>query len=149
MDRHHQPWYRTPAATFAAGGVGLLLIAALVMTVVRMSDQWTVPVSTTFTTTSTLAPQTIPAGERVDAATTSDTPTSYTMPSFSTTETYPPSDQPSTTDTSGTPTSSPPPLPPPPAAPTTVLAEPPREASTAPSTTRQRPRLNVTRTLSP
>ena len=34
------PWYRSSAATFAAGLLGLALIAALVMTVIKMSGQW-------------------------------------------------------------------------------------------------------------
>ena len=58
------PWYRTPMAVFTAGGIGLILIAALVFTVVQMSDQWSKPVTTILTTTTTAADPTTTSREK-------------------------------------------------------------------------------------
>ena len=42
MAREQKPWHRSSGATFAAGLLGLGLIAGLVMLVVTMSGQWNV-----------------------------------------------------------------------------------------------------------
>jgi hypothetical protein len=142
----NQPWFRQPAAIFAAGGAGLVLLIALVVTVVKLSDQWSQPISTTVFTTQVTTEQTLRSTEPF-VVTPSDSSTSYpTSVSVSTTEIGLPSDSTtsSTTDTTDTP----------------IVTTDPRYPGThpyttspspgaGPSTTQNRPRFNVTRTLAP
>ena len=76
------PWYRSSAATFAAGLLGLALIAALVMTVIKMSGQWN-----THDSETVLPPGThLPEPPHFAGATTSGTSTTYTTVRLSTTD---------------------------------------------------------------
>jgi len=142
----NQPWYRTTAATFTAGGLGALLLAALIFAIVQLSDEWTNPAPTMLTTGS--APPPVPTTESGRAPfviTPSDTSTTFTTSvPVSTTEIAGPTDLTTTTSdtsgtssaTSGTTTTG-----------TTVTA--PATSGEEGTTTRKRPRLNETRTFSP
>lgn len=146
------PWYRTPTAVFMAGGVGLILIAALVFTVVQMSDQWSKPVTTVLTTTTAADPETTSREKQPFVITPSDTPTTSftTSVQLSTTDIGLPA---VTSTTSGTETTS--------GSPTTgspLSTAPGVDApvfptqgrpSDDPTSPRKRPRLNETRTYSP
>ena len=79
MPDEPEPWYRTSGAIFAAGGLGLILVVALVTAVVQMSDQWmTVPTSTTIAP-PTVATTTATARSE-EPTTTPNTSTSYSPP---------------------------------------------------------------------
>lgn len=147
------PWYRTRAAVFTAGGIGLILIAALVFTVVQMSDQWSKPVTTILTTTTTAAdPPTTSREKQPFVITPSDTPTTSftTSVPLSTTDIGLP---PVTNTTSGTDTTSSgaPSGEAPSTAPGVDAPVFPTQGrpSDDPTSTRKRPRLNETRTYSP
>ncbi len=139
MARHSEhsdrPWYRTTAATVAAGGVGAGLLAALVYTVVQFSDDWTNPAPTMLTTAGIPPPAPTTQGDRQPfVITPTDTSTTFsTSVSVSTTDIgVPTALTPTTSTTTATTT-------------TTDAGGGEQE----PTTTRKRPRLNETRTLSP
>jgi len=123
MAREHKPrkpWYRSAAATFGAGLLGLALIAALVMTVITMSGQWNTRDSETV-----LPPGThLPEPPHFAGTSTAGSSTTYTTVRLSTTDIGLPTE--SATSSSGTttypssPTDSPTPstTPPPAVAPT-------------------------------
>ncbi|CAN5384591.1 hypothetical protein BH09ACT7_BH09ACT7_58630 [soil metagenome] len=146
MAAENEPWYRQPAATFTAGGVGLLVIAALIVTVIQFSDDWGQPSTSVFTTQATTE-QTLRSTQPF-VITPSDTSTSYPTSALSTTEIGLPGETTSGTDTTSpsdsTPTSDnrfPGTRP--------VVPAPGAGAGDGPSTTKRRPRLNETRTLGP
>lgn len=84
MAAENEPWYRTPAATITAGIVGLLVVAGLVVTVIQMSDNWSQPDSTVYTTPVTTE-QTLRTTQPF-VITPSDTSTTYPTSRLSTTE---------------------------------------------------------------
>lgn len=141
-----KPWYRSSAATFAAGLLGLALIAGLVLTVIKMSGQWNTQNSDTV-----LPPGThLPEPPHFAATTTSGSSTTYTTVRLSTTDIGLPTESTtsgssSTTPSSSldTPTSS---EPPPPATAPTFPGTFPTRVTHPPGTTRSGPRINVTRT---
>jgi hypothetical protein len=92
------PWYRTSAATSAAGLLGLAVIAILVYAVVTMSSKWSSPDSETVIPPGTYVPE----APHVAGTSKSSTSTSYPQVRLSTTEIG----LPSGSTTSGTPTSS-------------------------------------------
>ncbi|WP_328350414.1 hypothetical protein OG976_15800 [Mycobacterium sp. NBC_00419] len=145
MARDTTPWYRSSAATLAAGLLGLGIIAALVFTVVRMSGQWN-----TGETDTVVPPGThLPEPPHFAATTTAGTSTTYTTVRLSTTDIGLPGETPSTTGTT-TPTDvSAPPTPPPGAVAPTFPGSFPTRVTHPPGTTRSGPRLNETRTLYP
>lgn len=107
MPPDNEPWFRSPAATLAAGLVGLALVAGLVIAVVQMSSRWD-------TTNSDVV---VPPGTHVPEAphvmaTTPNSSTSYTTTvRLSTTDIGLPLEVPSSTTTttsSGTESSIPP-----------------------------------------
>ena len=141
------PWYRTTAATVAAGGIGAVLLLGLVLAVVRMSDEWSKPTTTVLTTT---VPSAAPSSTResqpfiITPSTTSDTFT--TSVPVSTTEIPGPSGTPTTSDTTSTQTT--------PTTPTsrelpTTFPSQRRPSDSDQPTTRNRPRYNETRTYQP
>ena len=147
------PWYRTPTAVFTAGGVGLILIAALVFTVVQMSDQWSKPVTTVLITTTTAADPTTTSREKQPfVITPSDSPTTSftTSVPLSTTDIGLPSVTDTTSGTSTT-SSGAPSGDAPSAAPGIDAPVFPSQGrpSDDPTSTRKRPRFNETRTYSP
>jgi hypothetical protein len=76
------PWYRTAAATAAAGLLGLALIATLVVAVVTMSSKWSTPETETI-----LPPGThLPEPPHVVAKSSASTTTSYPNVRLSTTD---------------------------------------------------------------
>jgi hypothetical protein len=143
-----EPWYRSSAATFAAGLLGLALIAGLVMTVITMSGQWNTNDSDTV-----LPPGThLPEPPHFAATTTSGSPTTYTSVRLSTTDIGLPTESPASGTGSGTtpsspgtdrPTSS---EPPPGATAPTFPGTFPTRVTNPPGSTRSGPRINVTRT---
>ena len=149
-EREDQPWYRTTAATFAAGGLGAVLLAALVYAIVQFSADWTNPAPTVFTTGVAPAPVTTTgSGGAPLIITPSETSNSFTTSvPVSTTEIAGPTDLTTTTttsDTSGTSTTGTTTT-----TPTTTTTAPPTTAGDGDTTTtRKRPRLNETRTFSP
>jgi len=100
MPPDNEPWFRSPAATLAAGLVGLALVAGLVIAVVQMSSRWD-----TTDPDIVVPPGThLPEAPHVMATTTSSTSTSYTTVKLSTTDIGLPIEAPSgstTTSTSG------------------------------------------------
>ena len=84
MAADNEPWYRTPAAITTAGVVGLVLIAALVFTVVQLSDDWSQPDTTVYTTPATTE-QTLRTTQPF-VITPSESSTSYPTSRLSTTE---------------------------------------------------------------
>ena len=155
MARHgeqgDQPWYRTTAATVAAGGLGAVLLAALVYAIVQFSDDWTNPAPTVLTTVGTPPPApSTESGRAPFVITPSGTSTTFTTSvPVSTTEIAGPTGLTTTTttsDTSGTSATTT----------TTTTTATTATTSAAPvtpgdeeTTTRKRPRLNQTRTFSP
>jgi hypothetical protein len=151
MAREQKPWYRSSGATFAAGLLGLALIAGLVMTVIKMSGQWNTRYSETV-----LPPGThLPEPPHFAGTTTAGSSTTYTTVRLSTTDIGLPSE--SATSSSGSATTSPSS---PTDTPTTSTSPPPATAPTfpgtfptrvthPPGTTRSGPRINETRTLYP
>ena len=80
MPDEPQPWYRTPGAVFTAGGVGLVLVIALVITIVQMSDQWSTPASTFAPPPVATTSATIPPGVTTPTPTTATTyPTTVSL----------------------------------------------------------------------
>ncbi|AKK25795.1 hypothetical protein [Mycobacterium sp. EPa45] len=143
MPQHKAPWYRSTAATSAAGLLGLAVVALLVYAVVSMSSKW----STTDTET-VLPPGTrLPDAPHIAKTTAGSTSASYPSVRLSTTDIGLPGES----TTSSTSSSS-----------TTITSEVPpseRVAPTFPGTfptrvthppgTRSGPRLNETRSSSP
>ncbi|MBB3604918.1 hypothetical protein FHT40_004602 [Mycolicibacterium sp. BK556] len=146
MPPQNTPWYRSAAATSAAGLLGLALIAILVYAVVTMSSKWS-----TSETETVLPPGThLPAPPQVGGKTTTgSTSTSYPPVRLSTTDIGLPGE----TTTSGTPTTTSDQSAIPPAertAPTFPGTFPTRVTNPpGPRTSRPGPRLNETRTASP
>ena len=82
MPQHQAPWYRSAAATTAAGLLGLALIAILVYAVVTMSSKWN-----TSETETMLPPGTrIPDAPHIAKTTSSSKSTSYPTVRLSTTD---------------------------------------------------------------
>jgi hypothetical protein len=139
------PWYRTSAATSAAGVLGLAVIALLVYAVITMSSEWSSPETETVAPPGTYVPE---APHIAGNSNESSTSTSYSQVRLSTTEIGLPSDS----ATSGTTTS---------ASDTSDIPPAERTAPTFPGTFPTRvtnppgtrstsgPRLNQTRTASP
>ncbi|WP_059015467.1 hypothetical protein [Mycobacterium sp. M26] len=139
------PWYRTSAATFAAGLLGLGIIAGLVYAVITMSGQWSGDDSETVVPPGTHLPE----PPHFAATTTSATSTTYTTVRLSTTDIGLPGEVSSTTGTT-TPTDLPVPTSPPPGAVApTFPGSFPTRVTHPPGTNRTGPRLNETRTLFP
>ena len=67
------PWYRTSGAIVAAGGVGLVLVIALVVAVVQMSDQWSVTPTPTYTPATFATTTATPRSELTTTPTTTAT----------------------------------------------------------------------------
>ncbi|MGB3485999.1 MAG: hypothetical protein WBB07_27740 [Mycobacterium sp.] len=138
-DQPPDPWYRSSAALWAAGVAGLALVGGLVFTVITMSDQWSRPTTSTVRTTVPTTGQTLRTTEPFIATPSYETSSSFpTSVQLSTTEIGVPDE--STTESS------------PSESPTTTRT--PRTSRTQDSdqtttTSRNRPRLNQTRTLSP
>ncbi|MGY4710940.1 hypothetical protein ACXDF8_15485 [Mycolicibacterium sp. CBM1] len=139
------PWYRSAAATSAAGVLGLALIAILVMTVITMSGKWSSP-----ETETVLPPGThLPEPPHFAATTSSSTTTSYPSVRLSTTDIGLPGES-STSTTSDSASPTPSALPTDGVAPTFPGSFPTRVTNPPGArTTRPGPRLNVTRTASP
>jgi hypothetical protein len=143
----NEPWYRQPAATFTAGGLGLLAIIALVVAVVQMSDDWSQPSTSVFTTPATTE-QTLRSTQPF-VVTPSDTSSSYPTSRLSTTEIGLPGETTSGTDTTSGDTTPPVDDRYPGTRPVGPSAAPTPGGDGSPSTTKRRPRFNETRTLSP
>jgi hypothetical protein len=145
MAQETTPWYRSAAATSAAGLLGLAVIAILVYAVVTMSSKWSSPESETVLPPGTYVPE----APHVASTSKSSTSTSYPQVRLSTTEIGLPSES----TTSGTPTSSSPTSDIPPAertAPTFPGSFPTRVTNPPGGrTTRPGPRINQTRGASP
>ena len=154
-DPGDKPWYRTPAATFTAGGVGAALLAALAYTVVQMSGEWSSPQNTVLTTPATTQPApTETRDKQTFVITPSDTSTTFTTSvPLSTTDIGNPNDTTTSgTDTTTTGSSSETTSLPPSGTdmPTTFPSQGrPDESPNQTRTTRNRPRYNETRTYSP
>jgi hypothetical protein len=145
MPQQTTPWYRSAAATSAAGLLGLALIAILVYAVVTMSSKWS-----TSEPENVVPPGTyVPEAPHVAGSSKSSTTTSYPQVRLSTTDIG----RPGESTTSGTPTSSSPTSDVPPAertAPTFPGTFPTRVTNPpGPRTSRPGPRLNETRGASP
>ncbi|QYL17437.1 hypothetical protein [Mycolicibacterium pallens] len=143
MPQHKAPWYRSAAATSAAGLLGLAVVAILVYAVVTMSSKW----SRTDTET-VLPPGThLPDAPHVAKTTSGSTSTSYPSVRLSTTDIGLPAESTtsSTTASSTETTSEVPPSER--VAPTFPGTFPTRV--THPPGTRSGPRLNETRSSSP
>lgn len=97
MPPQNTPWYRTPAATSAAGLLGLALIAILVYAVVTMSSKWSNSETETVPPPGTYVPE----APHVAGTTKGSTSTSYPPVRLSTTDIGLPGES---TTTSGTPT---------------------------------------------
>jgi hypothetical protein len=82
MPPQNTPWYRTAAATSAAGLLGLAVIAALVYAVVTMSSKWSTSQTETVPPPGTYVPQ----APHVAGSSTSSTSTSYPPVRLSTTD---------------------------------------------------------------
>jgi hypothetical protein len=112
-----KPWYRSSGATFAAGLLGLALIAGLVMAVITMSGQWATRDSETV-----LPPGThMPEPPHFAGTTSAGSSTTYTTVRLSTTDIGLPNESgtsSSTTTTSPTDSPTPTTTPPPAVAPT-------------------------------
>lgn len=144
MPQHKAPWYRSAAATSAAGLLGLGVVAILVYAVVTMSSEWS------RTDTETVPPPGtyIPDAPHIAKTTAGSTSTSYPSVRLSTTDIGLPGE--STTSGTSSPTSSTPSSEVPPServAPTFPGTFPTRV--THPPGTRSGPRLNETRSSSP
>ncbi|MCV7192636.1 hypothetical protein [Mycolicibacterium brumae] len=146
-----QPWHRTKAAVYAAGGLGLILVVALFVLVVRMSGQWESPDDNVKPPEFGRMTANLPSSSE-SLLTSTESTTSYTTAPISTTEigleTGDPAD-PSGADVSGTSASGEPDE----DAPTTATTRPRgAEADDEESeitTTRKRARYNETRILTP
>ncbi|WP_319436966.1 hypothetical protein [Mycobacterium sp. RTGN5] len=146
MPQQTTPWYRTAAATSAAGLLGLALIAILVYAVVTMSSKWSTEETDTVVPPGTYVPE----APHIAGSSKSSTTTSYPQVRLSTTDIGVPSGS----TTSGTTSSS--------AESTSETPPAERTAPTFPGTfptrvtnppgtrnTRPGPRLNETRSASP
>jgi hypothetical protein len=143
MPQHKAPWYRSAAATSAAGLLGLAAVALLVYAVVTMSSKW----STTDNET-VLPPGThLPDAPHIAKTSAGSTSTSYPSARLSTTDIGLPGESTtsSTTSSSTETTSEVPPSER--VAPTFPGTFPTRV--THPPGTRSGPRLNETRSSSP
>ena len=142
MPQHKAPWYRSSAATSAAGLFGLAVVALLVYAVVTMSSKWS-----TSETETVLPPGTyVPEAPHVAGSSKSSTSTSYPPVRLSTTDIGVPGE--STTSATPTTTSDQANIPPSErVAPTFPGTFPTRV--THPPGTRSGPRLNETRSSSP
>jgi len=142
MPQHKAPWYRSSAATSAAGLLGLAVVALLVYAVVTMSSKWS-----TSETETVLPPGTyVPEAPHVAGSSKSSTSTSYPPVRLSTTDIGVPGE--STTSATPTTTSDQANIPPSErVAPTFPGTFPTRV--THPPGTRSGPRLNETRSSSP
>ena len=142
MPQHKAPWYRSSAATSAAGLLGLAVVALLVYAVVTMSSKWS-----TSETETVLPPGTyVPEAPHVAGSSKSSTSTSYPPVRLSTTDIGLPGE--STTSATPTTTSDQANIPPSErVAPTFPGTFPTRV--THPPGTRSGPRLNETRSSSP
>lgn len=151
------PWQHNPTVVFAAGALGVVLLLALVITVVRMSDRWTEttdPVPGFAPTVRHLPTTTSPRSKLIVTPTESSTTYTTSVPLSTTeiglpppelepesptetdTETPDPDDTETTTTTTTTTTE-------------TTAASDADDATATTTTTRKRPRLNETRTLGP
>jgi hypothetical protein len=139
-DQQPAPWYRTSAAVSTAGVLGIVLVGGLVVTVVKMSDQWSRPSVSTVMTTVPTTQQTLRSTEPFIATPSSTPPSSFpTSVRVSTTDIGVPGE--TTTGSSETSPSE-----------SSTTRRTPRTQSSdenPTTTTRKRPRLNETRTLSP
>ena len=143
MPKHKAPWYRSAAATSAAGLLGLVVVALLVYAVVTMSSKWN-----RTDTETVLPPGThLPDAPHVAKTTPGSTSTSYPSVRLSTTDIGLPGESTtsSTTSSSTQTTSEVPPSER--TAPTFPGTFPTRV--THPPGTRSGPRLNETRSSSP
>jgi hypothetical protein len=137
-----EPWYRTPAAVSTAGVVGIALVGGLVFTVVKMSDQWSQPpaMSTVMTTAPTTQQTLRTTTPFIVTPSSTDTSTFPTSVRLSTTDIGVPGETTTTDSTDTSPSESP------------TTRRTPRtqeDDGDETTTTRKRPRLNQTRTLSP
>lgn len=128
-----------------AGVVGAALVAGLVVTVVKMSDQWTSPTPTVMTTSVPTTQQTLRTTEPFIATPTYSSTSFPTSVRLSTTDIGVPGESTTTTtttDSSATSTTD---------SPTSRSTRSPggQDDDETTTTTRKRPRLNETRTLSP
>lgn len=143
------PWHHNSNVVIAAGVAGVVLIAALVVTVVRMSDQWSKPTETIYrTTTWTPDPTTTSRQRQPFVITPSESTTSFTTSvPLSTTDigVPPPMENTETTETTGSETSETSTT----TTTTTTTTTAAEDSDEATTTTRKRPRLNQTRTLFP
>lgn len=153
MARADTPWYRSAAATVAAGIAGLVVVAGLVIAVIRMSAQWDSPESQTFVPPATPLPG-LP--HHIATTSTTSTPTFTTSVKLSTTDIGLPGET-TTTGSSTTGTSTTTSTTAPATTSTTestTTSRPPSTTTAAPApstthTSRPGPRINVTRTLYP
>ena len=137
-------WHRSTAAVSLAGVAGIVVVGALVVTVVQYSDQWSSPPTPTVVTTSApTTAQTLRTTEPFIATPTYGSSTFSTSVRLSTTDIGVPGEVTSTTGSSES-ESSPS---------STRATRTPRttqgDDDDQTTTTRKRPRLNETRTLSP
>ncbi|WP_163747129.1 hypothetical protein [Mycolicibacterium helvum] len=146
MPQQTTPWYRSAAATSAAGLLGLALVAILVYAVVTMSSKWNTSETETVPPPGTYVPQ----APHVAKTTSGSTTTSYPTVRLSTTDIGLPGESTTsgTTSPSAESTSEIPPAER--TAPTFPGTFPTRVTNPpGPRTTRAGPRLNETRTASP
>ncbi|WP_445168273.1 hypothetical protein ACTXG7_02445 [Mycolicibacterium sp. Dal123E01] len=68
MPKHTAPWYRSSAATSAAGLLGLALIAILVYAVVTMSSKWSTSETETVLPPGTYVPEAPHAAKTTSAS---------------------------------------------------------------------------------
>ncbi|BBY58933.1 hypothetical protein [Mycolicibacterium sarraceniae] len=99
MPQQPTPWYRTAAATSAAGLLGLAVIAILVYAVVTMSSKWSTEEPATVLPPGTYVPQ----APHIANSSTSSTSTSYPPVRLSTTEIGAPGETTTSGTTSGSP----------------------------------------------
>jgi hypothetical protein len=145
MPQQTTPWYRSAAATSAAGLLGLALIAILVYTVVTMSSKWSNSEPESVIPPGTYVPEAPHAAKTTSGSTT----TSYPTVRLSTTDIGRPGESTSGT-TSSSATSSPDIPPAERTAPTFPGTFPTRVTNPpGPRTSRPGPRLNETRGASP
>jgi len=135
-----EPWYRTTQAAVTGGVIGLGLLIALVLAVVRLSDDWGRPQETVFTTEPVTLTTTTPRpsdGQPFIITPSYSSSTYTTSVPLSTTDIGLPTDSgtDTTTTTSGTDTSG--------------ADSAPESTDDQTTTTRKRPRLNETRRLYP
>jgi hypothetical protein len=146
MPQHKAPWYRSAAATSAAGLLGLAVVALLVYAVVTMSSRWS-----TIDTETVLPPgKHLPQAPHIAKTTSGSASTSYPSVRLSTTDIGLPGES---TTSSSSETTSPGPSEIPPServAPTFPGSFPTRVTNPpGPRTGRAGPRLNETRSSSP